>query len=80
MNGLTCKPFAKVKLSSSYEYLYVDLGTSLRALSKNKKRKAIRYHKPLPSSVDAVIADTIGKAVKEYLAITNCGIIENASS
>ena len=42
MNGLTLKPFAKVKLSSSYEYLYVDLGTSLRAVSKNKKRKAIR--------------------------------------
>ena len=69
MNGLTLKPFAKVKLSSSYEYLYVDLGTSLRAVSKNKKRKAIRYHKPLPSSVDAVIADTVGKAVKEYLGI-----------
>ena len=67
MNGLTLKPFAKVKLSSSYQHLYIDLGDSLRCISKNKKRKAVRYHKPLPQSVDEIVAQLIMKAVKDYL-------------
>jgi len=67
MSGLTLTPFAKVKLSSSYLRLYVDLGDSLRNVSKNKKRKAIRYGKPLPKSVDNRIADKVWEAVKHYL-------------
>ena len=68
MNGLTCKPFAKVKLSSSYLRLYVDLGDSLRKVSKNMKRKAIRYGKPLPKSQSEAIAERVSKAVRDYLA------------
>jgi hypothetical protein len=34
MDGLKLKPFAKVKLSSSYQHLYIDLGDSLRGISK----------------------------------------------
>ncbi|MDP2917082.1 MAG: hypothetical protein Q8O16_04040 [Dehalococcoidia bacterium] len=67
MNGITLKPFAKVKLSSSYMRLYVDLGDCLRNVSKNKRRKAIRYGKPLPKSVDNRIADKVWQAVKHYL-------------
>jgi len=67
MSGITLTPFAKVKLSSSYMRLYVDLGDSLRSVSKNKRRKAIRYGKPLPKSVDNRIADKVWQAVKHYL-------------
>ncbi len=67
MSGITLTPFAKVKLSSSYMRLYVDLGDSLRDVSKNKRRKAIRYGKPLPKSVDNRIADKVWQAVKHYL-------------
>jgi hypothetical protein len=68
MNGLTCKPFAKVKMASSYYHLYIDLGDCLKSISKNRKRKAIRYHKPLPQSVDELINDKIANAVKHYLS------------
>jgi hypothetical protein len=67
MSGITLTPFAKVKLSSSYMRLFVDLGDSLRSVSKNKRRKAIRYGKPLPKSVDNRIADKVWQAVKHYL-------------
>ncbi len=67
MDGLRLKPFAKVKLSSSYQHLYVDLGESLRGISKNKKRKAIRYHKPLPAETETKVSQLIMEAVKHYL-------------
>ena len=67
MDGLKLKPFAKVKLSSSYQHLYVDLGDSLRGISKNKKRKAIRYNKPLPQQANDTVSQLIMKAVKHYL-------------
>ena len=66
MDGLKLKPFAKVKLSSSYQHLYVDLGDSLRGISKNKKRKAIRYNKPLPQQANDTVSQLIMKAVKHY--------------
>src|SRR4030065_1249646 len=52
MNGFTLTPFAKVKNSSSYMRLYVALGDSLREVSKNKRRKAIRYGKQLRKSIE----------------------------
>jgi len=67
MDGLKLKPFAKVKLSSSYQHLYVDLGDSLRGISKNKKRKAIRYNKPLPRQANDTVSQLIMQAVKHYL-------------
>ena len=67
MDGLKLKPFAKVKLSSSYQHLYVDLGDSLRGISKNKKRKAIRYNKPLPQQANDIVSQLIMEAVKHYL-------------
>jgi hypothetical protein len=67
MNGLTLKPYARVKISSSFVHLYVDLGDNLRSMSKHKKRKVIRYHKPLPSQVNEIISRLITQAVKHYL-------------
>ena len=67
MNGLTLKPFAKVKLSSSFQHLYIDLGESLRGISKNRKRKAIRYNKPLPQQASEVVSKLIWESVRHYL-------------
>ncbi|MBA7697874.1 hypothetical protein ES703_106546 [subsurface metagenome] len=67
MSGVTFKPFAKVRLSSSYLRLYVDLGNLLRGVSKSKRRKAIRYGKPLPLSIQERISAKIREAVNHYL-------------
>ena len=68
ISGLSLKPFVKVRLSSSYMRLHVNLGDTLRGVSKNKKRKAIRYGKPLPASIEATITSLVNKAVTHYLA------------
>ena len=67
ISGLTLTPFAKVRVSSSFVRLYVDLGDSLRTASKNQRRKAIRYGKPLPMSVEENVASIVRHAVKHYL-------------
>ncbi len=67
VDGLRLQPFAKVKLGSSYMRLYVELGSSLRGISKNKRRKAIRYRKPLPQEVEARVLKLVGLAVRDYL-------------
>ncbi len=66
MNGLTCKPFAKVRVSSSYMRLHVDLGDTLKKVSKAKRRKAVRYGKPLPKTVEETISQKVREAVKHY--------------
>jgi hypothetical protein len=67
MNGLTLQPFAKVKMAGSYFHLYVDLGDILRKVSKNRKRKAIRYNKPLGDSIQSQVNDLIMNSVQHYL-------------
>ena len=67
ISGLKLQPFAKVKLASSYLRLYIDLGDSLRGTSKNKRRKAIRYGKELPKSIQERIAEKVSLAVRDYL-------------
>lgn len=69
--GIGCvsfKPFAKVRLSSSYIGLYVDLGDSLRTLSKSKRRKVIRYGKRLPEPVQQKVVGIVQQAVNHYLS------------
>jgi len=58
ISGLTFRPFAKVRLASSFVRLHIDLGDSLKQVSKNKRRKALRYGK---------IPETIKTAVRHYL-------------
>ena len=45
ISGLTFKPFAKLRLASSNVRLFVDIAAVLKPLSKNRKRKALRYGK-----------------------------------
>ena len=67
VSGTTFKPFAKVKMANSFIRLYVDLGDSLKAVSKSKRRKAIRYGKPLPSAASEKVNDICNSAVRHYL-------------
>ena len=66
MDALRMKPFARVKLAGSYQHLYIELGDSLRSVSKNRRRKAIRYNKPLPLSVNERVTQLINEAVNHY--------------
>jgi hypothetical protein len=67
VSGLTYKPFAKVRLSSSYVYLYVDLTNTLKGVGKAKRRKAIRYGKALPIEKQREVEQLCRLAVKHYL-------------
>lgn len=67
ISGLTFRPFAKIRLSSSFVNLYIDLGDTLRGLSRAKRHKAIRYGKPLPYAIDRVIGNICELAVRHYL-------------
>ena len=68
ISGLTFKPFAQVRLPSNRLSLYVDIGENLAGLSKSKRRKAIRYGKPLAADRKAEIESKCKQAVKHYLA------------
>lgn len=67
ISGLTLEPFVRVRLSSSFMRLYVNLGNTLREVSKNKRRKAIRYNKPLPKPVELAINQLVRASVYHYL-------------
>lgn len=64
VSGLTFRPFAKVRLASSYVNLFVDIGEALQGLSKNKRRKAVRYGKGLPTEE---VNTACRKAIRHYL-------------
>ena len=66
INGLTFTPFAKVRFASSNVRLHVDLGDTLKGLSKNKRRKAIKYGR-IPLEVQERIYPLVAKAVGDYL-------------
>lgn len=66
ISGLTYKPFAQVRIASSLVNLYVDLGNAMKGISKARKRKAIRYGKPLPQVIAERIDGLIRQAVKDY--------------
>ena len=68
ISGLTLQPFVRVRLSSSFMRIYVNLGDSLRGVSKSKKRKAIRYGKPLPLAIEQAINSLVKASVQDYLA------------
>jgi hypothetical protein len=62
ISGLTFKSFAKVRLASSFVNLHIDISDSLRELSKNAKRKALRHGKLTETAWQG-----IDKAVRDYL-------------
>jgi hypothetical protein len=67
ISGLTFKPFAKVRIASSYMRLLVDLGDAFKGVAKVKRRKAIRYGKALPVEAQRRIEQTVSEAVRHYL-------------
>ena len=67
ISGLTFKSFVLLRLSSSYVSLFVDIGDRLKSLSKNKRRQAIRYGKPLPLEYQKELTSLCRMAVKHYL-------------
>ena len=62
ISGLTLKPFAKVKIASSYTRLYIDLADSLKDMSKNARRKALRHGRLTDTA-----SQRIRQAVRHYL-------------
>jgi len=67
ISGLTFKPFAKIRLASSFVSLHIDLGNTLKSVSKSKRRKAIRYGKALPVEAQSQIDRICSLAVRHYL-------------
>lgn len=67
ISGLTFQPFAKVRLASSYTRLHVYIGDVLRGVSKNKRRKAVRYCGALPVEAQRQVDSLCSKAVADYL-------------
>ena len=67
VSGLTYKPFAKVRLASSFVAIYVDLGNTLKRVSKSKRRKAIRYGNALPLETQREVEQVCRLAVRHYL-------------
>jgi len=68
ISGLTFNPFAKVRIASSYTRLLVYLKAPLTSVSKNRKRKYIRYGKGLPIEVQREVELTCNKAIAHYLS------------
>jgi hypothetical protein len=62
ISGLTFRPFAKVRLASSFVRLHIDLGDSLKGMSKNARRKALRHGK-----LSETAQSRINQAVRHYL-------------
>ena len=64
VNPINYQPFVKIRLSSSYEYLYIDIPIQkiFKTVSKSAKRKAIRYNKMksgISEQIDKLINDTV---------------------
>lgn len=68
VSGLTFKPFAKIRLASSFFHLYIDLGDRLKGVSKSRRRKAIRYGKPLPKEAQDKVDEACKLAVSHWLS------------
>ena len=67
ISGLTFRPFAKVRLASTFTRLHVDIGEPMKKVSKNRRRKAVRYCKALPVDVQKDVDMLCSKAVIDYL-------------
>ena len=66
ISGLTFTPFAKVRLASQFTTLHVDLGDALKPLSKNKRRKVVKYGRTIPEDVHNRVDRIVSKAIRRY--------------
>ncbi len=62
VSALEFKPIAKIRLASSSVRLFIDLTEALKPLSKNQRRKALRYGK-----LSEGVQGAISLAVRKYL-------------
>jgi hypothetical protein len=67
LSPLTLKPFALIRLSSTYVGLHVNLGDTLKRASKNQRRKHLRYGKRLPDNIQSEIDLLCRQAVNHWL-------------
>ena len=67
ISGLTFRAFAQVRLSNTYLNLYVDIKDTLGKVGKVKRRKAVRYGKPLPLELQGEINKVCKLALDHYL-------------
>ncbi len=65
VDALTFRPVAKVRIPSTYVSLFVDIGEALQGVSRNKRRKALRYGKTLPKEARANIEALVRKVVAQ---------------
>jgi hypothetical protein len=68
ISGITFKPFAKIRIASSFTRLHVDIAEPLKAVSKNKRRKAIRYGHSLPVEIQRQVEEICNRAIAHYLS------------
>jgi hypothetical protein len=68
VDALTFRPYAKVRVAGSIVALHVYLADALKPLSKCKRRKVVRYGKPMPPEMMALVSEEANKAVRHYLA------------
>jgi hypothetical protein len=68
VSGLTFKPFAKIRIASSFARLHVDIAEPLKAVSKNKRRKAIRYGQTLPVEIQKQVEAICNRAIAHFLS------------
>lgn len=61
-SALNFKPYAKVRLAAGLETKFVDLTEALKPLSKNARRKALRYGK-IPNDVNMAISHAVRRAL-----------------
>jgi len=66
VDPLTFRPVAKVRIPSTYVYLFVDITPAVERLSRNKRRKAARYGKPLPQEIRETVETLAQKAVADW--------------
>ena len=66
IDGLTFQPFARIRIASSFVRLHVSIDKPFRALSKNAKRRAMRYGK-MPANVEDNVGHLCSLAVSRWL-------------
>jgi len=68
VSGLTYQAFVKVRVASSVIALHVDITEAVKVLSRNKRKKVLRYGQPLPATIMEIVSAEASKAIADYLA------------
>ena len=65
INGVTFKPFIKIRICSSNTHIYVDISNTLKSMSKNARRRLIRH--ACKDKYSEILNPVCINAVKDYL-------------